>query len=74
VAPPCPDGSLPPARHQHPGESALCERAATFTGPRLCAAIAGRLISGARITGTGTGTGSCRLRTAQARHRSARTG
>jgi len=72
VAPPCPDGSLPPVRHQRPGESALSERTVTFTGPRLRAAIAGRLTFDARITGTGTG--SCRLRTAQARHRSARTG
>jgi len=39
--------------------------------PRLCAAIAARLTFDARITGTGTG--SCRLRTARARHQSART-
>jgi hypothetical protein len=45
-------------RHRHPS--------------RLCAAIAGRLIFDAHITGTGAG--SCRLRTAQARRQSARTG
>ena len=72
MAPPCPDGSLPPARHQRPGESAFSEWTATFTDPRLRAAIAGRLTFDADITGTGTG--SCQLRTAQARHRSARTG
>jgi hypothetical protein len=72
VAPPCPDGSLPPVRHQRPGESAFSKWTATFTGPRLCAAIAGRLTFDARITGTGTG--SCRLRTARARHQSAQTG
>ena len=71
MAPPCPDGSLPPARHQRPGESAFSGWTATFTDPRLRAAIAGRLTFDAHITGTGTGSG--RLRTAQARHQSART-
>ena len=72
MAPPCPDGSLPPVRHQHPGESAFSGQAATFTDPWLCAAIAGRLTFDAHILNTGTD--SCRLRTAQARHQSARTG
>jgi len=72
VAPPCPDGSLPPVRHQRPGESACSGRTATVTGPRLCAAIAGRLTFDARIAGPGPGSG--RLRTAPARHHSARTG
>ena len=70
MAPPCPDGSLPPVRHQRPGESAFSGWTAPFTDPRLCAAIAGRLTFDAR---TGIGTGSGRLRTARARHRSART-
>ena len=72
MAPPCPDGSLPPVRHQRPGESAFSEWTAIFTEPRLCAVIAGRLIFDVRITGTGTG--SCRLRTARARHHCAQTG
>jgi hypothetical protein len=71
VAPPCPDGSPPPVRHQRPGESAFSGWTATFTAPRLCAAIAGRLTFDAHITSTGTG--SCWLRTAPARHQSART-
>jgi hypothetical protein len=70
VAPPCPDGSLPPVRHQRPGESAFPEWTATVTNPRLCAAIAGQLTFDARIISTGSG----RLRTARARHQSARTG
>ena len=70
MAPPCPDGSLPPVRHQRPGEPAISERTATFTDPRLRAAIAGRPAFDARITGTGSG----RLRTAQARRQSAGTG
>jgi hypothetical protein len=72
VAPPCPDGSLPPVRHQRPGESAFSGWTATFTEPWLCVVIAGLLTFDARITGTGTGSG--RLRTAQARHQSAQTG
>jgi hypothetical protein len=72
VAPPCPDGCLPPVRHQRPGESTFSEQTATFTDPRLCAAIVGRLTFDACITGAGAG--SCRLRTARARHQSARTG
>ena len=44
----------------------------TFTDPRLCAAIVDRLTFDAHIITTGTD--SYRLRTAQARHQSARTG
>ncbi len=48
------------------------EWTATFTDPRLCAAIVDRLTFDAHIITTGTD--SYRLRAAQARHRSARTG
>ena len=44
----------------------------TFTDPRLCAAIVDRLTFDAHIITTGTD--SYRLRTAQARRQSARTG
>ena len=51
--------------------AAFSEWTSTFTDPRLCAAIAGRLTFDAHIITTGTD--SCRLRTTQARHQSART-
>src|SRR6266516_1708585 len=52
--------------------SAFSEWTRTFTDPRLCAAIVDRLTFDAHIITTGTD--SYRLRTAQARHQSARTG
>ena len=52
--------------------AAFSEWTSTFTDPRLCAAIVDRLTFDAHIITTGTD--SCRLRTAQARHQSARTG
>jgi DNA replication protein DnaC len=51
--------------------AAFSEWTPTFTGPRPCAAIAGRLTSGARIIQAGSD--SCRLRTAKARHQATRT-
>jgi DNA replication protein DnaC len=51
--------------------AAFSEWAATFSDPRLCAAIVGRLTYDAHIIGTGAG--SCRLRTATARRQAART-
>jgi DNA replication protein DnaC len=47
------------------------EWTATFTDPRLCAAIVDRLTFDAHIITTGTD--SYRLRTATARHQAART-
>jgi hypothetical protein len=52
--------------------AAFSEWTSTFTDPRLCAAIVDRLTFDAHIITTGTD--SYRLRTAQARHHSARTG
>ena len=52
--------------------AAFSEWTSTFTDPRLCAAIVDRLTFDAHIITTGTD--SYRLRTAQARHQSARTG
>lgn len=74
MAPPCPDGSCHQSGISVPASPLSARRAATFTGPRLCAAIASRLTFDAHIITTGTGTGSGQLRTAQARHQSARTG
>ena len=71
MAPPCPDGCLPPARHQRPGESAFSEWTATFTDPRLCAAIVDRLTFDAHIIQTGAG--SYRLRTTAARRQAGST-
>ena len=51
--------------------AAFSEWTSTFTDPRLCAAIVDRLTFDAHIITTGTD--SYRLRTAQARHHSART-
>ena len=51
--------------------AAFSEWTSTFTDPRLCAAIVDRLTFDAHIITTGTD--SYRLRTAQARHQSART-
>ena len=51
--------------------AAFTEWTSTFTDPRLCAAIVDRLTFDAHIITTGTD--SYRLRTAQARHQSART-
>ena len=52
--------------------AAFSEWTSTFTDPRLCAAIVDRLTFDAHIITTGTD--SYRLRTAQARHHSAKTG
>ena len=51
--------------------AAFSERTSTFTDPQLCAAIVDRLTFDAHIITTGAD--SYRLRTAQARHHSART-